>query len=54
MRFSQQLLNRVSQSKKDKLPKEEFIAKKLAKNMFWKLNKHPEQLYGLVLPSVIG
>jgi hypothetical protein len=48
------LLNRNAKSGTDKLSRKEFNAKKLAKNMFWKLNKNPEQLYGTVLPSVIG
>ena len=53
MKNNNKLLNR-GQSRKGRMTREEFFKMKVSKNMFWKLNKHPEQLYGVVLPSVIG
>lgn len=48
------LLNRKGGRGMEKLTRVEFFKMKVSKNMFWALNKHPEQLYGVVLPSVIG
>jgi len=44
-------MKNLKHTNKDSRAKEQ---KTKSRNMFWKLTKNPQQLYGKVLPSVIG
>lgn len=43
-----------SRSSMGHLSRKAYETYRISKNQFWKLNKSPERLYGIVIPSVLG